>query len=89
MLNTSRFLSVSEFKSATNNVDSTITVLRNKATDKLFMSLGDDNYRVQASITNALPIKVLVPVVDGVSDYANACLINVDPSKGAESVFSL
>lgn len=86
---TANFLTVNEFKSATGNSTETIEVLRNKATGKLFMSIGGANYRVQADIDNTAPIKVLVPVEDGARDYENACLVNVDPSKGAEEVFSL
>ena len=89
METTANFLTVSEFKSATNNNGESIEVLRNKATGKLFMSLGGSNYRVQATIDNNLPIKVLVPIEDGAADYDNACLVNVDPSTGADNVFSL
>jgi len=83
------FITVDEFKNIVGSSDSTIDVLRNKETGKLFMSLEGQNYRVQADIDNTLPIKVLIPVNDGVSDYDNACLINVDPSKGADEMFSL
>lgn len=84
-----QFLTVQEFKNHVASDDSTIEVLRNKETNKLFMSLEGQNYRVQGDISNTLPIKVLVPITDGVSDYDNACLVNVDPSKGAEEMFSL
>ena len=89
METTANFLTVNEFKSAINSDGATIEVLRNKATNKLFMSIGGANYRVQANIDNNLPIKVLVPVEDGAADYDNACLVNVDPSKGADNIFSL
>lgn len=89
MQDTAIFLTTDEFKSATGNTGASLEVLRNKATGKLFMSLGDTNYRVQADISNTQPIKVLVPKEDGVADYDNACLVNVDPTKGAENIFSL
>tara|TARA_R110000796_G_scaffold231853_3_gene349903 strand:+ start:15563 stop:15835 length:273 start_codon:yes stop_codon:yes gene_type:complete len=83
------FLTVSEFKQATGNSTANIEVLRNKSTNCLFMALSGVNYRVEQAIDNSLPIKVLVPIEAGVNDYANACLVNVDPSKGADTVFSL
>ena len=82
-------MSISEFKSAIGYPSASIEVLRNKSTDKLFMNIGDQNFRVQGNIDESLPIRVLVPVVDGVTDLANSCLINIDPSKGAENIFSL
>jgi len=89
MEGTVAFITVSEFKNIVGSEDSTIDVLRNKETGKLFMSLEGQNYRVQGDIDNNLPIKVLIPVEDGVKDYDNACLVNVDPSKGADELFSL
>tara|TARA_R110000796_G_scaffold231853_3_gene349904 strand:+ start:16242 stop:16511 length:270 start_codon:yes stop_codon:yes gene_type:complete len=83
------FISVADFKGAVASVDSVLEVLFNKATEKKFMSLAGQNYRVQGDIDNTLPIKVLVPLEDGVRDYDNACLVNVDPNKGADTVFSL
>ena len=89
MEGTVAFITVGEFKNIVGSEDSTIDVLRNKETGKLFMSLEGQNYRVQGDIDNNLPIKVLIPVEDGVKDYDNACLVNVDPSKGADEIFSL
>lgn len=85
----SSFLTIAQFKSQVANPNATIEVLRNLSTTKLFMSIDGVNYRVQQSIDNALPMKVLVPLVDGVADYENGCLVNVDPNKGADSVFTL
>ena len=81
------FLGVNEFKALVGADGLALEVLRNKKTGKLFMALNGENYRVEAAIDNNLPIKVLVPQVDGKPDYQNACLINV--TGGAEEVFTL
>lgn len=83
-----KFFEVPAFKSAVGAVGG-LDVLRNKATGKLFMSLDGVNYRVQGDIDSKLPMKVLVPEVDGVLDYENSCLVNIDPTKGADNIFSL
>ena len=77
------FLTTSEFK--TQEGISSIEVLRNPKTGKLFLS-GDNgkNYRVEQAITKTKPMKFLVPETGELSD---ACLVNVKP--GAELQFSL
>ena len=83
----SLFLAVNEFKAQVASVDAQLQVLRNKETGKLFMSIGGQNYKVEAAIDKANPMKVLVPIVDGEPDYDNACLINING--GAEEQFTL
>ena len=83
------FLTVGQFKAQVASATATLEVLRNKATEKLFMAIDGQNYKVQQDIDSNAPIKVLVPLVDGKRDYENACLVNVDETKGADSIFTL
>jgi hypothetical protein len=75
------FLTVEEFKSQVGATS--LSVLKNPKTGKLFMSAGGDTYRVQGDIKQSEEIRVLIPE-EGISE---ACLVNV--SGGAEEQFSL
>lgn len=67
------FASVEDFKSHIGA--STLEVLRNPSTGKLFMSSGSQNFKVQGSIDLALPLRVLIPKDGGIDE---ACLINAN-----------
>lgn len=76
------FMTVSEFKEKVGAT--TISVLKNPQTGKLFMSTNTgQNFKVQADIDQTKDIRVLVP--DG--DLDQACLVNTEG--GAEQLFSL
>lgn len=68
-----KFMSVSEFKTAIGATS--LQVLRNPKTDKLFMASDTgQNYRVQGDLDPAERMTVLVED----NDLENACLINSD-----------
>ena len=75
------FMSVGDFKEQVGA--STIEVLKNPKTDKLFLSAGGNTYRVQQNIDKTEEMRMLIPE-EGI---AEACLVNV--SGGAETQFSL
>jgi hypothetical protein len=75
------FMSVEEFKGQVGATS--MEVLRNPKTGKLFMSAAGSTYRVQQDIDNSGEMRMLVPE-EGIAD---ACLVNV--SGGAETQFSL
>ena len=75
------FMSVEDFK--TKIGATSIQVLKNPKTGKLFMSAAGDTFRVQGDIKQSEEIRVLIPE-EGIE---NACLVNV--SGGAEEQFSL
>jgi hypothetical protein len=75
------FMSVGEFKEQIGA--SSIEVLRNPKTDKLFLSAGGATYRCQQDIDKNADMRMLIPE-EGIND---ACLVNV--SGGAETQFSL
>lgn len=76
------FLTIGQFKEQVGA--SSIQVLRNKKTGKLFMSADTgETYKVEQDIDPSKEIKVLVPE----GDITEACLVNING--GAEEVFSL
>lgn len=76
------FITVQSFKERVGTTG--ITILKNKKTEKLFMSTDNgDTYRVQNDIDQSKDIRVLIPET-GIED---ACLVNV--SGGAVEQFSL
>lgn len=92
------FLSIQRFKEV--NGITTIDVIPNPHTNKLFASTEKGNFRVQGNIDNSKPMAWLVPTMgetdqEGVvyeteaAGMAAACLVNVDESKRAEPIFSL
>ena len=76
------FLTVDEFKEEIGA--STIQVLKNPKTGKLFMSANGNSYKVQQDIDAGEDMKILVPDDGGIED---ACLVNV--AGGAEEQFTL
>jgi hypothetical protein len=75
------FMSVEDFKGQVGATS--MEVLKNPKTGKLFLSAGGNSYRVQQNISKSEEMRMLVPE-EGISD---ACLVNV--SGGAETQFSL
>lgn len=81
------FLSLEDFK-VLHNV-SAINVKRNKETGKLFAVVGTETMRVQQSLDPKLPMTILVSEGGDASDLDSCCLVNYDPERGAEVVFSI
>ena len=75
------FMSVADFK--TQIGATSVEVLLNPKTDKLFLSAGGTTYRCQQDIDKNAEMRMLIPE-EGIND---ACLVNV--SGGAETQFSL
>lgn len=75
------FMSVDQFKEQVGATS--LQVLKNPKTDKLFLSTGNDSYRCQQNIDSSKEMRMLIPE-EGIAD---ACLVNV--SGGAETIFSL
>lgn len=76
------FITVDEFKEQLGV--SSIQVLKNPKTGKIFASAGGNAYKVQQDINPSEDMKVLVPEGAGLDE---ACLINV--AGGAEEQFSV
>jgi hypothetical protein len=77
-----KFMTVVQFKEQIGV--SSLTVLKNPKTDKLFLSTeSGDCYKVQQDIDSSKEMKMLVK--DG--DISDACLVNVNG--GAETQFTL
>lgn len=68
---------------------SAINVKRNKETGKLFAVVGTENFRVQQNLDPKLPMTILVTDGNDGTDLDSCCLVNYDPEKGAETVFSI
>lgn len=68
-----QFASIQEFKDTIGAT--TLEVLRNPKTKKLFMSTGSQNFKVQGDINLQLPMRVLIPKDGGIDE---ACLINAN-----------
>jgi len=94
-----KFQSIQQFKGAHGITH--IDVVRNPNSNKLFCSADNgSNYRAQQDIDGKAPMIFLIPetgdtdannvalTADQVGP-ANACLVNYDPTKRAEPVFSL
>lgn len=80
-----KFISIEAFK---DSVDATsIEVLKNPKTGKLFMTAGGDTYRVQQDIDPKKEMRILIPLEGDETGIENACLVNV--SGGAETQFTL
>lgn len=80
-----RFLTIAQFKEELGlSPESTIEVLDNPKTGKVFMSAGGNSFRVEQAIDNSKEMKVLIPEDETIE---NACLINV--SAGATTKFTL
>lgn len=75
------FTSVDDFKQQLGAT--VLDIVRNPKTNKLFMTTGSQNFRVQADINLALPLRILIPE----AGIADACLIN--STGGAEVLGSL
>lgn len=79
-----KFITVSDFKKQTGVLE--FQVLKNKKTDKLFVALPDGGtMRCQQDFDPKKPIQF---IVDEGADIREACLINYDNTKGADSVAS-
>ena len=76
------FMSINAFK-AKIGVES-VEILKNKKTGKLFMSAGEETYKVQQDIDSKKEMRILIPEEGGMEE---ACLVNVNG--GAETQFSL
>jgi hypothetical protein len=77
-----KFITVEQFKTQIGT--STVKVLKNEKTEKLFLSTDNgDCYKVQQDINPKLEMKMLIK--DG--NISDACLVNV--SGGATEQFSL
>lgn len=74
------FLTIAEFKNRISKAEAKAQIVKNPNTGKLFMSIEELNFKVQATIDQSKPMSVLIP--DG--DLEQACLVNVVPS--AENV---
>lgn len=86
---TTTFMSINEFKAEIGKVNEPVQVIKNPKSNKLFMSIGSDNYKCQQTFTAELPFKVIVPITeDGEMILAEACLTNVKDS-GANVMFTL
>lgn len=82
--NNVEFISVAEFKSQTNTPK--FEVLRNKKTDKLFVALPNGaTMRCQQDFDPKKPVQF---IVDKGASITEACLINYDDTKGADSIAS-
>lgn len=78
-----RFLTIDQFK--TEIGASSLEVLKNKKSGKLFMSASNgDTFKVEQAINPSKEMKVLVPEDGGLEE---ACLINING--GAEAQFSI
>ena len=75
------FLTVTKFKEQLGITS--IQVLKNPKTSKLFMNADGQTFRVQQDIDSKKEMRILVPA-EGISE---SCLVNV--SGGAEEQFSL
>jgi hypothetical protein len=75
------FITVAEFKEQVGATS--IEVLKNPKTQKLFLSANGETYRCQQDIDKSGDMRMLIPE-EGIAD---ACLVNV--SGGAETQFSL
>ena len=75
------FMTIAEFKTAVGA--DTLQVLKNPKTDKLFLSSGSQNWRVQGDLDPSEKMAILVED----NDLENACLVNT--TGGAEVLATL
>lgn len=80
------FVSLEEFKAL--HLVNSISIKRNKETNKLFAVVGTEVCRVQQDIDSNKPVCVLIEEGGDPSSLDNCCLINYDPDKGAETIMT-
>ena len=81
------FVTLEEFKSL--HLVSTISIKRNKETNKLFAVVGSEIMRVQQDIDSNKPVCILIEEGGDPSNLDTCCIINFDPDKGAVLVAKL
>lgn len=81
------FVSIQSFM--TLHLINDIPVKRNRDTNKLFATVDGEPMKVQQSIDGSKPMTILVKEKGSASKIDDCCLINYDPTKGAETVFTV
>ena len=81
------FVSTEEFKAL--HMVSSLGLRRNKETGKLFVDVGGSCMKMQQDFDKNKPATILVEAGGDPSNLDHCCLINYDPSKGAEDLGSI
>lgn len=71
-------MSIAEFKAAMDISATSLDVVRNPNTKKLFVSFGGEKFKCEQDISPKKPMSFIIPVnEDGEAIMDKACLINV------------
>lgn len=79
------FMSVEDFKTLMSITK--IEILIDKETQLKSFKINDNWFPVQKDLNTKLPMKFITELVDGVPNWMNATLINIDDSKATKAVF--
>jgi len=82
--NNVKFLTVNEFKAAVGLSGEKAAVIKNPNTGKLFVSIGNSNYKCQQEIDGSKEMKFIIED----DNYEEACLTNVKETTD-NTVFAL